>query len=187
MTDHRITLLLERLRDGEQAVWPELVAAIDTLLRPMALGRLAADRRGATWDPSDLVQTAIEKMLRAGVFKEALSRGPIIAGAALVMQHLLIDRARKRRSAKTAGYGERVPLDEVIDRLAVDHQLDLLSLDEAMAKLKRKDERQYEIVMLRFFGGQSFPAIAQFLGMSLSAVEKAWYGEIKPWLFIMLS
>jgi len=185
MSEHRITDLLGRLQEGDQSVWPELLAELDSIIRPIAISRLVAERPGGTWEAGDLVQTAVVQLLRSGQFQKAGNRSPLIKGAALVIRNILIDRARRRKTAVNEGFADRVPIDDVIDRLA-GQSVNAIDLGEVLEKLQKHNPLHHEIVMLRFFGGQSLPEISRMLGLSLSTIENYWYKEIKPWLFVML-
>ena len=173
MSDHRLTELLRQLQGGDQGVWPDLIAELDAIIRPMAVSRLVRERPGATWEAGDLVQTAVIQLLKSGQFQKANSRAPLIKGAALVIRNILIDRARRRQTAENVGYADRVPIDDVIDRLAA-QSIRLTDLDEVLAKLLERNAVYHEIVMLRFFAGQSLPEISRILGLSLSTTENYW-------------
>ena len=81
------------------------------------------------------------------------------AVAAKAMRSVLVDHARRRNAVKRDGGRLPLPLDET---LAVfdDHQLDVLALDEAMARLAAIDERKSRTVEMRFFAGMTNAEIA---------------------------
>jgi RNA polymerase sigma factor (TIGR02999 family) len=86
------------------------------------------------------------------------------------MRRALVDHARERRAAKRGDGRRRVPLDDVLNYFDERH-LDVLALDEALDELKAQDERQWLVVVLRFFGGFSVEEVAEVLELSVSAVE----------------
>jgi DNA-directed RNA polymerase specialized sigma24 family protein len=55
-----------------------------------------------------------------------------------------------------------------------------------MTDLAKTDPRQARIVDLRFFGGLSVEATADFLGISPATVKRDWV-VAKAWLFRQLS
>jgi RNA polymerase sigma-70 factor (ECF subfamily) len=59
---------------------------------------------------------------------------------------------------------------------------DLLALDEAMNDLYRTDERQAQIVDMKFFGGLSAPEVADVLGLSRATVDRDW-STARAWLY----
>ena len=69
------------------------------------------------------------------------------------------------------------------DALAVtsEHQVDLLALDEALAKLAEWDERAASVVELRFFAGLTDQAVAEQLGVSERSVRNDW-SMARAWL-----
>ncbi len=58
---------------------------------------------------------------------------------------------------------------------------DLLTLDDALAKLSQLDPRQAEIVELRFFGGLSVADVADLLETPKRTIERQWTA-IRAWL-----
>ena len=64
--------------------------------------------------------------------------------------------------------------------------LDLLALDEALARLASVDDRQAQVVEMRFFGGLTVDATAEVLGVSPRTVELDWR-MAKAWLSRALS
>jgi DNA-directed RNA polymerase specialized sigma24 family protein len=57
----------------------------------------------------------------------------------------------------------------------------VLSLNDALDRLRRIDERQAQIVELRFFGGLISAEIAEVLGLSSRTVEGEWmHGRARP-------
>ncbi len=57
----------------------------------------------------------------------------------------------------------------------------MTALDDALVGLAKLDERQAQIVELRFFGGLSVEDIADVLGSSRSTVKRDW-NVAKAWL-----
>jgi RNA polymerase sigma factor (TIGR02999 family) len=92
------------------------------------------------------------------------------------MRRILIDHARQHGSAKRGGGQQRVTLGESLLRSA-DPELDLtelLNLNEALGRLRELDERQAQVVELRFFGGLTTEEVAEELGVSKRTVEGDW-------------
>ena len=60
---------------------------------------------------------------------------------------------------------------------SADPELDLeelLSLNAALDRLREIDERQSQVIELRFFGGLSMEEVAESLGVSKRTVEADW-------------
>ena len=58
---------------------------------------------------------------------------------------------------------------------------DLLALDDALAELRKLDERQAQIVELRFFAGLKVDEVAKWLQVSKRTVEADWT-HARAWL-----
>ena len=69
--------------------------------------------------------------------------------AAQCMRRVLVDYARQRQADKRAGGKTFVVFDESIE-VAKRRGIDLIALDDALASLAELDERQAQVVELRF-------------------------------------
>lgn len=107
-----------------------------------------------------------------------------LAVAATAMRQVLIDRVRRRNAGKRGGGWARVTLPDVA--LAPGNApVDLLVLDELLARLATLDARQARIVELRVFGGLTVPEVAHALAVSERTVEKDWR-QARAWLRLEL-
>ena len=52
--------------------------------------------------------------------------------------------------------------------------LDVLALEDALARLKAVNPRQEQVVVLRYFGGMSQDEVAEVLGVSVPTVARDW-------------
>jgi RNA polymerase sigma-70 factor, ECF subfamily len=64
--------------------------------------------------------------------------------------------------------------------------LDVVALDDALAKLAELDERQSQIIELRFFGGLSIEETAEVVKLSPATVKREW-AMARAWLYRELS
>jgi RNA polymerase sigma factor (sigma-70 family) len=64
--------------------------------------------------------------------------------------------------------------------------VELLALDDALTDLSRIDQRQAQIVEMRFFGGLSSPEISEVLGISRATVDRDW-ATARVWLHRQVS
>jgi RNA polymerase sigma factor (TIGR02999 family) len=143
----------------------------------MAGGYFKAQHASHTLQPTALVHEAYLKLV--GSEQDWKSRPHFCAVAATAMRQILMDHARGKRRAKRAGN----VVDVTIDDLATPGgtPLDLVALDDAMAKLAQMQERSARIVELRFFGGLTNPEISQVMGVSTATVERDWR-HARAWL-----
>lgn len=107
-----------------------------------------------------------------------------LAVAATAMRQVMIDRVRRRKANKRGGGWARVTLQDVA--LAPGNApVDLLVLDEVLARLATLDARQARIVELRVFGGLTVPEVAHALAVSVRTVEKDWR-QARAWMRLEL-
>jgi RNA polymerase sigma factor (TIGR02999 family) len=101
------------------------------------------------------------------------SRGQFFVLAARAMRHILVDHARRRQARKRGGGALQVTLRP---ELAAANQpvVDVLALEEALARLGEMSERMERIVECRFFGGLSVAETAEALESSVRTVEREW-------------
>jgi RNA polymerase sigma factor (TIGR02999 family) len=101
------------------------------------------------------------------------------------MRHILVDHARKKRSAIHGGNLQKLVLDEAIS-FSNSREVDLVDLDDALLELEKLDERQSKIVELRFFAGLSIEETAAAVGVSTMTVSRDW-NFARAWLYRRLS
>ncbi len=89
------------------------------------------------------------------------------------MRQVLVDHARGARREKRGGDRARVTLDGHAVTPSLD-ALDVLALDEALARLAEESEFKAKLVELRFFGGLSVDEVASVLDTSPSTIDREW-------------
>jgi RNA polymerase sigma factor (TIGR02999 family) len=107
-------------------------------------------------------------------------RRHFFAAAAEAMRHLLVDRARRKRSQKRGGDRARVSLDEANLAAAEDSE-EILAVEEALAGLAAVDARAAELVKLRYFAGLSISEAAEALNISPRSADRLW-AYARAWL-----
>jgi RNA polymerase sigma-70 factor (ECF subfamily) len=166
------TQLLKAWAGGNEQAFEELVPRVYRELRRLAGKLLKNERRGETLQATDLVHEAYVRLIEAeGVDWE--HRAHFFAVAATVMRRVLVDRARKRCTAKRAGKREFINLDQSLDLTSARSQ-ELVALDDALTSLNAVDQRRARIVELRFFGGLDVKETAQIVGLSADTVMRDW-------------
>jgi RNA polymerase sigma factor (TIGR02999 family) len=95
------------------------------------------------------------------------------------MRHVLVDYARRRRAEKRGGRAHQVALTDV--EKSSSRSVEVLALDEALEELNALNERQRQVVEMRFFGGLSDEEIAQVLDVSTRTVRLDWHNA-RVWL-----
>jgi RNA polymerase sigma factor (TIGR02999 family) len=144
-------------------------------LRNLARAYMARENRGHTLQPTALVHEAYCRLIDQSRV-DWQGRTHFRAVGARMMRRILVDHARRRDGLKRGGGMIRVTLGDAILRpLDPDVELpELLSLNEALEKLARLDERQARVVEMRFFGGLTMAEIAGSIGVSERTVADDW-------------
>jgi RNA polymerase sigma factor (TIGR02999 family) len=183
-----VTRLLSALGNGESDCSAQLLAFMYEELHRIARGKMAAEQRHLLMQTSSLVHDAYMRILGSGEIKWEC-RAHFFGAAAEAMRRILIERVRHDRTIKHGGGLGRVPLDSesLVDFSSSSRErVDLLALDEALARLEATDERKAAITKLRFFALMTADEIADALNISRSTVEREWTAA-RAWLYCQLN
>ncbi|MGE3172176.1 MAG: ECF-type sigma factor [Planctomycetota bacterium] len=169
--------LFTRLRAGDPAATDELLTLVYGQLRRLARRQLggAFDSLGCT----GLVNEIYLKLFKGGG-GDWNNRAHFLGTAAKAMRQVVVDHARRSRARKRCAAGERVPLDELLDRYER-NGADPVAIDEALERLNLQDPQLVSIVEMRFFVGYSVADTARILGTSPSTVARGWQ-VARAWL-----
>jgi RNA polymerase sigma-70 factor, ECF subfamily len=174
MAHEGLTKLLSEVSSGNEDAAASVFALVYDELRRLAASALRHERPDHTLQPTALVH---EAYLRLADEPQARweNRAHFLAVAARAMRRILVDHARGRNARKRGSGAARFPLEDV-ENAAVDpgQDLDLVILDEALARLTALDPRQGRIVELRFFGGLSVEETGAVIGASPRTVKRDW-------------
>ncbi len=179
-----LTGLLLDWQAGDGDALERLTPLVYQGLKRLAGKRLQGERPGHTLQPTALVHEAYMRLVDLR-HVEWQDRSHFFAIAAQAMRRLLVDHARKHRSAKRGGADRKLSLDEV-GELSATRAPDLVALDDALTSLAEIDPTKASIVELRFFGGLSNQETAKVVGCSRSTVVRHWR-MAKAWLHSELS
>lgn len=169
-----VTLLLASAGDGDTRSIEKLWQVIYDELRQLAHSKMSREPAGHTLQPTALVHEAFLRLVR-NEDQHWENRRHFFSAAAEAMRRILIDRARKHHSEKRGGGKRRVEFDpDVIDVVTEERSELLLHLEEALQELERLNERQAQIVKLRYFTGLTIEETAKILGVSTATVVQDW-------------
>ena len=180
---HAFTALLRAWGSGDPQASDSLVRLVYDELRRQARLALRHENEGHTLQPTALVH---EAWLRLGGQSGARweSRTQFFAIAAQMMRRVLLDHARTRHAQKRGAGAVQVSLGDA-DRNAQPGEepdvLDVIALDDALARLAIMDPRKARLVELRYFAGLSTPEAAAALGVSTATVAREW-AVARMWL-----
>jgi RNA polymerase sigma factor (TIGR02999 family) len=184
--NHEVTELLDELSSGNRDAMVQLIPLVYDQLRKLAAVRFERERGNHTLQPTALVHEAYLRLVDQRRVRWQ-NRAHFIAVAAQLMRRILIDHARGRDALKRGGVHEKLTLcDELLESAAPDEagkpsEVDVLALDQALARLTALDAQQGQIVELRFFGGLTVEETAHVLGISPATVKREWR-LAKVWL-----
>jgi RNA polymerase sigma-70 factor, ECF subfamily len=113
------------------------------------------------------------------------NRAHFFATVAGMMRRVLVDAARARNAVKR-NRGETIVSLDGVDVAAVDANVDVVALSDALDRLAAVSARASQVVELRFFGGLSVAETADALGISVRTVINDW-NAARTWLYRALT
>lgn len=183
VNDGKITLILQRIEQGDRSAAEQLLPLVYGELRLLAASRLAREAPGQTLQPTALVH---EAWLRLGGDDqpEWSNRAHFFAAAAESMRRILIDHARHKKAERHGGGYAKVSANSTGFDIAApaENEDELLLVNEAIEALAVHDPRKAELVKQKYFAGLGLEEAAQVLGISLSTAKREW-AYARTWLF----
>ena len=179
-----ITELLHAWERGDAAAPEALARLVYAELRRRAASALRGEADGHTLQPTALVHEAWMRL--DGQHNASWqSRTQFFAVAAQMMRRILVDHARTRRTLKRGSAPAQITLGALdLDGAASEADgdpIDLLALDDALARLAALDPQKARLVELRYFAGLNIPESAAALGVSVATVGREW-AVARMWL-----
>ena len=175
-----LTALLRTWNAGDEAAFDQLVPLVYDELHRIALRCLAGERSGFSMQATALVNEVCLRLIGwEGVRWQ--NRGHFFGVSSQMMRRVLVDHARTRRALKRGGGGTLVTLGDATNAAAASDEVDVLALDDALARLATMDPRKARLVELRYFAGLSIPEAAAALGISQATVGREW-AVARMWL-----
>jgi RNA polymerase sigma factor (TIGR02999 family) len=145
-------------------------------LKWLAAARLAGERAGHSLDATALVH---EAYLRLGEASFA-DRSGFFRAAAIAMQRILVDHARRRKTARRGGGVRTLALEGEAPALGADPNL-VLDVDAALERQAREDATAAEVARLRLLAGLSIDEAALAMGVSRATAFREW-AYARSWL-----
>ncbi len=156
-----------------------LLAEVYDDLRGLAQRFLGQHGRRHTLQPTALVHEAYLRLARYG-HPAGIDRRGFYNLVAKAMRFVLIDHARRRDTQKRRATGHQVGLDDVVASYE-ERAIDLVALDDALARLETVDPRLTRVIELRFFCGTTLEETAEIMGLSARTVRRE-VSAAKVWL-----
>jgi RNA polymerase sigma factor (TIGR02999 family) len=169
MNPHDITVLLNRVTEGDPAAKEELYRRLYEDL--MRLARTHRYRAGhITLDAPAILNESFLRF-RSGVFP---NRSAFLGYASTVMHTVIVDYVRERKAQKRGGeLRNELTLNTGIEQSAIAEDK-VEDLHDALLALEQIDQRAYRVVEMRYFAGLSEEEVAEVLGVSAQTVTRDW-------------
>ncbi len=167
-----ITDLLNRWHQGDRAAFDELMPRVYGEMRAIAAQLLRSERPGQLLDTGALVHEVYLRLVdQTRVTWNG--RAHFFGAAANTMRRLLVDQARRRLAVKRGAGVAHEDLDLAVT-IAIEPDLDVLALNQALDGLAETDAELARLVEMRYFAGLTIEETAEVLGVSPVTVKREW-------------
>src|SRR5262245_4047567 len=133
-----VTGILSAIEKGDPSAAGQLLPLVYDELRRLAAQKLAQEKPGQTLQATALVHEAYLRLVGEHNAQRWDGRGHFFAAAAEAMRRILVESARRKRSAKHGGGLARQDVAD-IELAAPELGDELLALDAALERLAEKD------------------------------------------------
>lgn len=167
------------MRKEGQAEW-QLSEELYNELHSIAANWMRRERPDGILQTTMIVHEAYLRLSEGQESSRWKSREEFCAAASVTMRRLLVDHARRKRSAKRGGGQTQDILSDT--RLGVDdEQFGAIELHDALEALAGFAAEQSRALELMYFGGLTGDEIASLLGVSPATVDRRLRAA-KAWL-----
>lgn len=171
MTD--VTVILNAITSGT-AKTEDLLPMVYSELRQLAAIKMKNEPPGLTLQATALVHEAFLRLVGNNNASWE-NRRHFLGAAAIAMQRIMVEQARKRQQLKRGGQRQQVELfDIAVGANLKSGDLDLLSLNDAITAFEAEDPSKAELVRLRYFVGLTEEETAQALNISRATAARWW-------------
>jgi RNA polymerase sigma-70 factor, ECF subfamily len=175
-----ITRILREWNNGNEDAKEQLLSFVYDEMKRHARYLMSRERVDHTLQPTALVHEAFIK-LGDGAKIIWNDRAHFYGFASHLMRQILVDHARQHAAAKRGGNATRVSADD-LDIPSYERADSIVAIDDVLNRLAKIDERQANIVEMRFFGGMTNSEIAETLDIGERTVGREWQAA-KLWLY----
>jgi len=167
-----ITKILHRVEMDDDSAAAEVLPIVYDELRALAVSFFKSEDPNHTLQPTALVHEAFIKL--AGKSRnDWKNRAHFFAIASKAMRWILKDHARRKKAIKRGGAQQKVTLSG-IEEPSGEKPINLIALDESLAKLAERSPRTCRIVEMRFLAGLDEKEVAYVLDIALRTVQREW-------------
>jgi RNA polymerase sigma factor (TIGR02999 family) len=170
---NEMTSVLSAIKHGEPKAANQLLPLVYDELRKLAAQKLAQEKPGQTLQATALVHEVCLRLVDTNKAQQWNSRGHFFAAAAEATRRILVDTARRKRAEIHRGDRRRIKLAEG-DWISRVTPVEIIAIDESLARLAEEDAQAAELVKLRPFAGMSVEEAARCLGLSRAKAYRLW-------------
>lgn len=176
MSPNDLTGLINQWQSGDDAALQQLMPLVHGELQRLARRQMRGEASSHTLQATALVNEAFMRL--ADIKIEYKDSSHFLAMASKTMRRVLVDHARKKKSAKRGGNIRDLTLDD--NAVMAPSAPDILDLDNALDELAKVDDHLASTIELVFFGGLTYQEAADAQGVSKTALfddiqlAKAW-------------
>jgi RNA polymerase sigma-70 factor, ECF subfamily len=174
------TQLLLAWSTGDRNALDQMLPLVYDELHRLAVNYLSREGEGHTLQPTALVHEAYLRLINQRQV-DWRNRAQFLGIAAGMMRRILVNHARDRVAGKRGGNRQQVSLS-LVEAPSGGAEVELIALEDALARLSSLDARKAKVVELRFFGGLTMEEIAEVLEISRATVEREW-SFARAWLY----
>lgn len=157
---------------GDPAAAEKLLELVYGELRRLAASKISREAPNQTLQPTALVHEAWLRLVGSSQLAFQ-NRAHFFSAAAEAMRRILIERARRKLTARHGGGYARVDFEQ-LDLAAPDTDQEILAVDEVLDEFARQHPVKAEVVKLRFFAGMTHEETAKVLGISEATARNYW-------------
>jgi len=173
-----ITQLLRSWRTGNENALDQLTPMVYEELHRRARYYMSRENDDHTLQTTALISEVYLRLVKVKL--DWQDRAHFYAVCAQLMRRILTDFARAHGYQKRGSRPHMVNLDEATI-VGPEPPVDMVVLDQALARLSEVDQRKTQVVELRFFGGLTVQETAEVLKISPETVMRDW-GMARAWL-----
>jgi RNA polymerase sigma factor (TIGR02999 family) len=168
-----LTLLLNRMFQGDGQAGEEALAVLYPLLRQAAGRRLGREGPERPLESRDLVNEAMARLLKSRI--TVRNRQHFFALVCLVMKHILIDEGRRHHPAFAA-------LDESIAAIERSDHVQVHDIEQILERFRVLDPKASQVLHLRVGAGMTAREVATEMGCSAPTVNR-YFDRARAWLY----
>lgn len=175
MTD--ITLLLEKIQEGEQQATDELLPLVYAELQKLAESKMRNERADHTLQSTALVNEAYIRLVQNAGESGWDGKSHFLSAAAEAMRRILVEHARRKLGKQRGGDRKRLRLDDVEQTpfaTATNDPSLVLDIQDAIEQLVGEDTESVELIKLRYFCGLSMEEAAKTCEIPVSSAYAKW-------------